>query len=181
MILFENVLSAICNEVRVMAALVGQTLMLRALSFYPERAQRSSRTLQINPKRTLPPLQDGDRTLTDSTDTLRHLTADRPEWQKEGGDWLIFVGGLNDSLGLAWLHDIMGYAADIALLRDQGARALRALEERQVAQRLDGLSYLTGVRPTIVHAASRAPGHERLRLNALNHLRVSPAGLFPRG
>ncbi len=154
MILYDYVLSASCYKVRLMAALLGHDLTLRAVNFHPAREHKSPEKLAMNPEGTLPILQDGDLILTDSADMLRHLTEDRPEWRSEGDDaWLTFSSGLNHSLGVARLHDILGYEADIDAARSKGILALRKLEEHLTEQRFDGLTYLTGERPTIADIA----------------------------
>ncbi len=126
MILYDYVLSASCYKVRLMAALLGTPLNLRAVNFHPGREHKSTEMLALNPKGTLPILQDGDTVLTDSADILQHLTADHPEWQSADDDrWLAFASDLNDSLGLARLHDVIGYEADIDKARAAGVSALR--------------------------------------------------------
>lgn len=154
MILYDYVLSASCYKVRLMAALLNKALQLRAVNFHPARAHRSPKMLALNPKGTLPILEEGDLILTDSADMLRHLTRDHPAWRSNSdAGWLAFAAGLNDSLGLARLHDILGYDADIDRVRREGTIALRKLEERLAEQRFDGLTFLTGARPTIADIA----------------------------
>lgn len=154
MILYDYVLSASCYKVRLMAALLGTPLTLRAVNFHPGREHKSAEMLALNPKGTLPILQDGDTVLTDSADILRHLTADHPEWQSAEDDrWLAFASDLNDSLGLARLHDVIGYEAEIDKARAAGVSALRKLEAHLVEQRFDGLIFLTGSKPTIADIA----------------------------
>ena len=154
MILYDYVLSASCYKIRLMAALLGQALTLRAVNFHPAREHKSPHMLTLNPAGTLPVLKDKDLVLTDTADMLRHLTADRPEWRSGKDDiWLAFAAGLNDSLGLARLHDVLGYSADIDGARKTGILALRQLEEHLCEQRFDGLTFLTGPNPTIADIA----------------------------
>ncbi|WP_439123288.1 glutathione S-transferase family protein [Marivita sp.] len=154
MILYDYVLSASCYKIRLMAALLGKDLSLRAVNFHPAREHKSPEMLALNPKGTLPILQDGDVILTDSAEILRHLIADTPTWQSDDDDhWLSFASGLNDTLGLARLHDILGYDADIDVVRTQGNLALRQLEQRLTEQRFDGETFLTGSQPTIADIA----------------------------
>ena len=154
MILYDYVLSASCYKVRLMAALLGTPLTLRAVNFHPGREHKSTEMLALNPKGTLPILQDGDTVLTDSADILQHLTSDHPEWQSADDDrWLAFASDLNDSLGLARLHDVIGYEADIDQARAAGVSALRKLEAHLTEQRFDGLIFLTGSNPTIADIA----------------------------
>lgn len=154
MILYDYVLSASCYKVRLMAALLGTPLNLRAVNFHPGREHKSAEMLALNPKGTLPILQDGDTVLTDSADILRRLTVDHPEWQNTDDDrWLAFASDLNDSLGLARLHDVIGYEADIDKARAAGVSALRKLEAHLTEHRFDGLIFLTGSNPTIADIA----------------------------
>ncbi|OSQ52686.1 glutathione S-transferase family protein [Marivita geojedonensis] len=154
MILYDYVLSASCYKVRLMAALLGTPLILRAVNFHPAREHKSPEMLALNPKGTLPILQDGETVLTDSADILRHLTMDHPEWRSPDDDrWLAFASDLNESLGLARLHDVIGYEADIDTARAAGVTALRKLEAHLTEQRFDGLIFLTGKAPTIADIA----------------------------
>lgn len=154
MILYDYVLSASCYKVRLMAALLGQDLTLRAVNFHPAKEHKAPEMLALNPKGTLPVLQDGDVVLTDSAQILRHLTKDLPDWHSESDTkWLDVASGLNDTLGLARLHDILGYAADIDTVRHDGVLALRRLEAHLCHQRFDGVTFLTGPKPTIADIA----------------------------
>ncbi|MCR9107830.1 glutathione S-transferase N-terminal domain-containing protein [Marivita sp. XM-24bin2] len=154
MILYDYVLSARCYKVRLMAALLGAPLTLQAVNFHPGREHKSPEMLVLNPNGTLPILKDGDTVLTDSADILRHLTSDHPEWRSADDDtWLAFASNLNDSLGLARLHDVIGYAADIDTARTAGVTALRKLEAHLTEQRFDDLIFLTGKAPTIADIA----------------------------
>ncbi|WP_300580405.1 glutathione S-transferase N-terminal domain-containing protein [Marivita sp.] len=154
MILYDYVLSASCYKVRLMAALLGKALTLHAVNFHPAREHKSPEMLALNPKGTLPVLTDGDTVLTDSADILRHLTVNHPEWQSADDDrWLAFASDLNDSLGLARLHDVISYEADIDKARTAGVLALRLLEAHLTEQRFEGLIFLTGKTPTIADIA----------------------------
>ncbi len=157
MILYDYVLSASCYKVRLMASLIGVPLTLKALNFHPEKAHKSPDMLALNPEGTLPILIDGDDVLTQSPDMLRHLVKDNADWL--GNDpvqtdhWLGFAAGLNASLGMARLHDILSYEADIDQVRRDGVTQLRQLEEHLTEQRIDGFAFLTGNAPTIADIA----------------------------
>lgn len=154
MILYDYVLSASCYKVRLMAALLGQEITLKAVDFHPGKEHKSPNMLAMNPAGTLPVLQDGDLILTDSVAILRHLVAQAPGWRSAGDDdWLPFATKLNDTLGLARLHDILGYPGDIEVLRADGVTALRQLEEHLGEQRFDDFTFLTGPQPTIADIA----------------------------
>lgn len=152
MILYDYVLSASCYKVRLMAALLGTPLTLKAINFHPAKEHKSPEMLALNPAGTLPILVDGDLTLTDTPAMLRHLTKDAPAWQTDD-TWFPMAATLNETLGLARLHDILGYPADIDKARADGITALRQLERHLTHQRFDGHTFLTGDTPTIADIA----------------------------
>ena len=98
MILYDYVLSASCYKIRLMAALSGQKLELQAVNFHPAREHKSPEMLKLNPGGTLPILRDKDLIMTDSSDMLRHLTRNLPEWQGDDDGWLDFARTLNETL-----------------------------------------------------------------------------------
>ncbi|MCY6380080.1 glutathione S-transferase family protein [Hoeflea prorocentri] len=149
MILHDYVLSASCYKVRLMAALLGQKLTLKAVNFHPAREHKSPEMLELNPAGTLPVLVDGDVILTDSVEILRYMTRGVPQWHTDDESWFGFAATLNDTLGLARLHDILGYEADIEDARKQGVASLRFLEAALADRRFDGGMFLTGPDPTI--------------------------------
>ena len=154
MILYDYVLSASCYKVRLMAALLGVPLETQAVNFHPERAHKNPEMLALNPAGTLPVLVDGQTVLSETAEILKHLTAKHDVWRSENDDpWLAFADTLNSSLGIARLHDVIGYEADIQAVRSQGIQALRQLEAHLTDQRFDGNSFLTGARPTIADIA----------------------------
>ena len=153
MILYDYVLSASCYKIRLMAALLGQELTLKAVNFHPAREHKSPEMLALNPAGTLPVLVDGDLILTDSVQILRYLTREAPQWSTDNDRWFDFAATLNDTLGLARLHDILGYEADIDAARTQGVAALRLLEAALTDRRFDGGIFLTGPHATIADIA----------------------------
>lgn len=153
MILFDYVLSASCYKVRLMAALLGQSLTLQAVNFHPAREHKSAEMLTLNPKGTLPVVQDGDIVLTESVEILQYLTKDTPEWRGADDHWLSLAADLNESLGMARLHDILQFDVDINAVRAAGVAQLRTLEAHLTAQRFDGQIFLTGATPTIADIA----------------------------
>lgn len=159
MILYDYVLSASCYKVRLMAALLKVPLKLKAVNFYPEREHKSEEYLSLNSSGTLPILVADGLTLTDTPEILAHLAQSYdPSWLGQETEtltqeWLHFSGDLNKSLGMARLHDVLSYAADIDALRDAGILQLRHLEARLTDQRFDGQTFLTGDMPTIADIA----------------------------
>ncbi|MDG1801910.1 MAG: glutathione S-transferase N-terminal domain-containing protein [Paracoccaceae bacterium] len=153
MILYDYVLSASCYKVRLMAALLGQPLTLWAVNFHPAREYKLPAMLTLNPNGTLPVLRDGDTILTESVDMLRHLTADVPAWRGDDDRWLALAADLNNSLGVARMHDILQFDVDIDAARAAGVKHLRMLEAHLTDQRFDGRIFLAGDRPTIADIA----------------------------
>lgn len=162
MILHDYVLSASCYKVRLMAALLGVKLTLRAVNFHPEREHRAPAMLALNPHGTLPVFEDGDLVLTQSAAILTYLAAghgpgwlgeDTPRTRAEVQEWLTFGGALNGSLGLARLHDVIGWPADIDAARAAGVGHLRILEARLFDRRTEGQTFLAGSRPTVADIA----------------------------
>ena len=153
MILYDYVLSASCYKIRLMAALSGQKLELQAVNFHPAWEHKSPEMLKLNPGGTLPILLDEDLIITDSSDMLRHLTRNLPEWQGDDNGWLDFARTLNETLGMARLHDVLGFEVDIDAARKRGVHLLRLLEAHLTEQRFDGMIFLTWDTPTIADIA----------------------------
>jgi glutathione S-transferase len=151
LILYDYVLSASCYKVRLLAALLNIPLTLKAVNFHPEREHKSPDMLALNPKGTLPVLVDGHTVMAESTDMLRHLAELKgPDWLGEDDAyWLDVAAQLNATLGLARLHDILSFDADISQVRQDGILQLRQLEERLSEQRIDGMDFLSGATPKI--------------------------------
>ena len=158
MILYDYVLSASCYKVRLMAALLDIPITLKAVNFHPEKQHKSPEMLRLNAAGTLPVLVDGDVILVQSADMLRHLvTTKNAGWLGDNPaqteKWLDFASRLNASLGMARLHDVLMFDADIDQVRCDGVAQLRQLEEWLTEQRFDGMTFLTGAAPTIADIA----------------------------
>ena len=156
MILYDYILSASCYKVRLMASLTDVSLTLKAVNFYPQREHKSTAMLALNPAGTLPVLVDGSQVMTESSQILKHLAAQADKPWPENNDvpeWLVFANKLNESLGMARLHDILSYDTNITDARRHGKNLLRKLEERLTEQRYCGINYLTGPQPTIADIA----------------------------
>lgn len=162
MILYDYILSASCYKVRLMAALLGVKLDLVAVDFHPGRAHKSAPFRDLNPAGSIPVLVDGDLVLTESTAMLVYLAQIAgPQWLGDASpqsaarvqNWLAFSGRLNSSLGLARLHDMLHFPADIAACRTAGHLCLRELEAHLTQVRLEGRIYLEGTAPSIADIA----------------------------
>lgn len=158
MILYDYILSASCYKVRLLAALLGVRLELVAVDFHPGRAHKSLAFRALNPAGSLPVLVDGDLVLTESTAMLVYLAqAAGPEWlgpqtpaaAARVQHWLAFSARLNASLGLARLHDMLHFPADIDAARAAGHQCLRELEAHLSEARFAGRIFLEGDHPTI--------------------------------
>jgi glutathione S-transferase len=160
--LYDYILSPSCYKVRLMAALAGAALDLRAVDFHPGSEHRSRAMLALNPAGTIPILEDGDLLLTESSAMLAYIAAKAaPEWLG-GGDaeevarvqqWLAFSGRLTSSLGGARLTQMLLVPGDIGALQKSGIAALRELEAGLVEQGLRGCRFLAADRPTIADIA----------------------------
>lgn len=160
MILYDYVLSASCYKVRLMAALVGEKLTLKAVDFHPGREHKSPAFRDMNPAGTLPVLVDGDLVLTESTAMLVYLATRAGGWMGSGAvqaaqvqGWLAFSARLGGSLGMARLHDMLHYPGDIDSFRSSGIDCLRELEAHLTEARFAGRTFLVGDAPTIADIA----------------------------
>lgn len=162
MILYDYVLSPNCYKARLMAALTGQKLETQALDVYPGDAHRQPEFLAMNPAGTLPVLQQGDLTLTDSAAILVYLAKlaggawmgdDTPADAARLQNWLAFAQRLSDSLGQARLHDMLNAPLDIDAARADGVVCLRQLEAALFEAHLAGHAFLLGDQPSIADIA----------------------------
>lgn len=160
--LYDYILSPSCYKVRLMAALAGVVLDLRAVDFHPGGEHRSPAMLALNPAGTIPILEDGDLLLTESSAMLAYIAAKAaPGWLGNGNaeetaraqQWLAFSGRLTSSLGGARLTQMLLVPGDIGALQKAGIAALRELEAGLVEQGLRGCRFLAADRPTIADIA----------------------------
>ena len=160
--LYDYILSPSCYKVRLMAALTGVKLDLRAVDFHPGLEHRAPELLALNPAGSIPILEDGDVLLTESSAMLVYLAAKAaPGWlagsdaQEAAGvqQWLSFSGRLTSSLGGARLHEMLLRSGDIGALQASGIAALRELELGLVEQAERGQKFLAADRPTVADIA----------------------------
>ncbi|WP_421589862.1 glutathione S-transferase family protein [Shinella sp. M27] len=160
--LYDYILSPSCYKVRLMAALCGVKLDLRAVDFHPGLEHRGPELLALNPAGSIPILEDGDVLLTESSAMLVYLAAKAaPDWLA-GSDaqeaarvqqWLSFSGRLTASLGGARLREMLLRPGDIGALQASGIAALRELELGLVEQAERGQNFLAANRPTVADIA----------------------------
>lgn len=160
--LYDYILSPSCYKVRLMAALTGVKLDLRAVDFHPGLEHRGPELLALNPAGSIPILEDGDLLLTESSAMLVYLAAKAALDWLAGSDaqeaarvqqWLSFSGRLTASLGGARLHEMLLRPGDIDALRASGIAALRELELGLVEQAERGQNFLAANRPTVADIA----------------------------
>jgi glutathione S-transferase len=160
--LYDYILSPSCYKVRLMAALTGVKLDVRAVDFHPGLEHRGPELLALNPAGSIPILEDGDLILTESSAILVYLAAqvspewlagDKPEEAARVQQWLSFSGRLTASLGGARLHEMLLRPGDIGALQAQGIASLRELEAGLVEQNLRGKRFLAADRPTVADIA----------------------------
>jgi glutathione S-transferase len=162
MILYDYILSPSCYKARLMAALTGLKLTLRAVDFHPGVEHRGPELLALNPAGSIPILVDGDLVLTESSAILVYIAGNAaPAWLGTGEpstaariqQWLAFSSRLTASLGGARLHEMLHRPGDIDTLRASGVIALRELEAALFEQRLKGEAFLVGNTATVADIA----------------------------
>jgi glutathione S-transferase len=162
MILYDYILSPDAYKVRLMAALVGVKLDLRAVDVHPGREHESEPLQALNPAGSIPILVDGDLILTESAAMLVYLAKlAAPEWL--GGNdaadaarvqqWLSLSRRLTDHLGGARATEMLVEPGDLPALQAAGTTDLRELEAALTERRIVGQCFLTADRPTIADIA----------------------------
>lgn len=159
--LYDYILSPSCYKVRLLAALVGVKLAVRAVDFHPGAEHLGPELLALNPAGSIPILVDGELVLSESSAMLVYLAASSaPEWLADGAveaarveQWLSFSHRLTGSLGAARLHEMLLRPGDIAALRTKGIAALRELEAGLFEQAQRGVRFLAADRPTVADIA----------------------------
>lgn len=162
MILYDYILSPDAYKVRLMAALVGVKLDLRAVDVHPGREHESEPLRALNPAGSIPILIDGDLILTESAAILVYLARlAAPEWlgRNDAADaariqqWLAFSLRLTDHLGGARATEMLVEPGDLPSLQAAGTTDLRELEAALTERRIVGQCFLTADRPTIADIA----------------------------
>ncbi len=162
MILYDYILSPDAYKVRLLAALVGVKLELRAVDVHPGREHQSEPLRALNPAGSIPILIDGDLILTESAAMLVYL-ARRAATEWLGSDdavdaarvqqWLAFSRRLTEHLGGARATEMLLEPGDLPAMQAAGVADLRQLEASLTERRILGQSHLAADRPTIADIA----------------------------
>ncbi len=164
MILWNCDLDDLCDRARLVASLAGVTLTWRSVDMIPGRKHCAPVVLALNPRGTLPVLEDGKARLTQAGATLLHpaRATDRgraflPE-RPEAEEWLCLA--LTDAAAAtaARLTSIFGpphvpAAADAATLAPGVRDALLRAEDHPTRQGFRGAGFLGGARASVADVA----------------------------
>ncbi len=162
MILYDYILSPDAYKVRLMAALVGVKLDLRAVDVHPGREHESEPLRALNPAGSIPILIDGDLILTESAAMLVYLARlEASAWLGDGKatdaarvqQWLAFSRRLTDHLGGARATEMLSEPGDLRALQRAGTLDLRELEAALTERRILGQIFLVANRPTVADIA----------------------------
>lgn len=162
MILYDYILSPDAYKVRLIAALAGVKLDLRAVDVHPGREHESEPLRALNPAGSIPILIDGDLILTESAAMLVYLARlGAPAWLGENDatdaarvqQWLAFSRRLTDHLGGARATEMLVEPGDLPALQRAGIIDLRELEATLSERRISGKSFLAANGPTIADIA----------------------------
>ena len=162
MILYDYILSPDAYKVRLMAALAGVKLDLRAVDVHPGHEHESVPLRALNPAGSIPILIDGDLILTESAAMLVYLARlEAPTWLGDDNaanaarvqQWLAFSRRLTDHLGGARATEMLSEPGDLPALQRAGTLDLRELEAALTERRILGQTFLASDRPTVADIA----------------------------
>lgn len=162
--LYNYVLSGNCYKVRLMASLLDVPFEAVSVDFYPGFEHRSEPMLALNPSGTLPVLQAGDLVLTETQAMLvwlasefdtsgRWFPKDDPVVLATVMEWLGFSARLTRSIGVARLHSMIDWPADIEAALKASVTDLQAFELHLTDRVLDGGLWVAGDHPTVADIA----------------------------
>ncbi|MFN6980002.1 MAG: glutathione S-transferase family protein [Gemmobacter sp.] len=159
MILWNYDLDDMCYRVRLMAALAGTPLTIRSVDMFPGREHRGPAMLALNPRGTLPVLQDGAVTLTQPGAILRHVAAATDRGRAflpdtpAGDEWLWFALTESAVATAARLASVLAAPGDPDALARAARDALRLADDHLTRQGFAGAGFLAGARPTLADVA----------------------------
>ncbi|MFK7867850.1 MAG: glutathione S-transferase family protein [Roseobacter sp.] len=162
--LYNYVLSGNCYKIRLMASLLKVPYDTVAVDFYPGFEHRSELMLELNPSGTLPILQAGDLILTETQAMLvwlacrfdpagRWFPKEDPVMLASVMEWLGFSGRLTRSIGVARLHSMVDWPADIDAALQASVEDLQAFELHLTDRVLEGGTWIAGDHPTVADIA----------------------------
>lgn len=155
MILHDADLLPESYAVRLLAALLGVPLTLNRLDIHPGRDHQSAAFLALNPRGTLPVLEEDARVLTDWQAIMAHL-AEGTVWA--GTAWADRARDLLSTLGAARLHDNFGIGDGVEAMRALGHQHLRVIERHLwFGERAGHLWLIPGAHPTTADIACFPP------------------------
>ena len=158
MILHAFALCDRCYTARLGADLMGVALEVVPVDAVPGAEHRTPRYLALNPRGTLPILEDGEAVLAEPGAILARLAQDSPGWLPPEHlptilDWLGFAAtALGAASATRWR--LLFEDPDLADIDRHRARdAFRVMEDALVLREIDGLHWFAADRPTIADIA----------------------------
>jgi len=116
--LYDYILSADCYKVRLLCALLGVNYAPVKVNVHPGREHLSPDFVRINPRQSIPVLEDGERRICDTNAILIHLA----RRYDQSGRWLP-----KDDTSLDHVMEWLGFAAkELDLLQTLRMRSITA-------------------------------------------------------
>lgn len=163
LVLYDYELDADCYKVRLLLALVGASYERVAVDVHPGHEERSPAYLALNPRGSLPILEQDGLVLAEAEAILLHCAgllpgggALVPESAADHArmlSWLFFARGPLAAAGLARLHAMLEAPGDGPALERQALAAFRVMEDHMTAQRLAGSDWFVGAAPSLADIA----------------------------
>ena len=133
--LYDYILSADCYKVRLLCALLRVTYTPVKVNVHPGHEHLSAEFIRINPRRSIPVLEDGEQRICDTNAILSHLA----RHHDPSGRWLPKDDKVFDRV-MEWL----GFSAkELELLQTLRMRSITAAGEPTPAELVTAHAYLT--------------------------------------
>jgi len=133
--LYDYILSADCYKVRLLCALLGVNYAPVKVNVHPGREHLSPDFVRINPRQSIPVLEDGERRICDTNAILIHLA----RRYDQSGRWLP-----KDDTSLDHVMEWLGFAAkELDLLQTLRMRSITAGGEPSPQELETAHAYLT--------------------------------------
>lgn len=163
LVLHDYELDADCYKVRLLLALLGARYERLAVDVHPGHEERSPAYLSLNPRGSLPILEQDGLVLAEAEAILLHCAGLLPGGgalvPQDGADharmlsWLFFARGPLAAAGLARLHAMLEAPGDGPALERQALAAFRVMEDHMTAQRIAGSDWFVGAAPSLADVA----------------------------